>query len=640
MRILKLSSIVLLGLSLSLTAAAKQQKDYNVLLITVDTLRYDRISHHTDAHVQTPHMDKLAAKSVVYHRAFAHNPVTLPSHTNILTGTTPLFHGISGNQGFKLEDRFVTLAELLKGAGYATGAFIAAYPLDSRFGLDQGFDLYDDNYGVQTPYSLYFAQRRADEVLDPAMGWISKQSGKWFGWVHLFDPHEPYDPPAPYDQQYPDDPYSGEAAYTDSQLGMLFDYLEETGRLSDTIIILTADHGEALGDKGEISHSFFAYNSVIHIPLIIYIPGQKPASVYENASHVDIFPTLCDALDMKIPKHVQGESLLPLARGKSRSRAPIYFESMTPHLTAGWVPLRGFIRGDMKFIDQPIKEVYDLKRDLAEEFNLAAKSDVPRLEKDLKKLRKEFEGKGVSQNLDEVEEDMIKKMRTLGYISAGKPTAQKKYGPKDDLKNMLPIQIKMLHAITDFRGGRHDQALKNLREIISDRPDYLPAYSHMSNLFYSIGIKEQAVKSLRDGLKANKDSLYLQSRLGLMLVEVREYEEAISLLKKCISKEDTNPDYFLYLGVAQQKSGHFELALSNYQKALDLDKSNANVYNNIGSVHLMYFLRSRDLNEYRRAVANFNNALAFNPYLQAAINGKEAADKFKAQLEQLNSVKY
>ncbi|MGB2908312.1 MAG: sulfatase-like hydrolase/transferase [Candidatus Aminicenantaceae bacterium] len=517
MKILKIATVVLLGFSLSLTAAAKQN-DYNVLIITVDTLRYDRVSFHTDTYVQTPHIDKLASRSAVYHRAFAHNPITLSSHTNIMTGTTPLFHGISDNQGFKLDARFVTLAEHLKESGYSTAAFIGAFPLDSRFGLAQGFDLYDDNFGVQKPYSLYFAERRADEVLDPALRWISNQSDKWFGWVHLFD------------------------------------YLEDAGRMSDTIIILTADHGEALGDKGEITHSFFAYNSVIHIPLLVYVPGQKPAAVQENASHVDIFPTVCDALGLKSPKHLQGESLLPLARGKNRSSAAIYFESLTPHLTAGWAPLRGFIRGDMKFIDLPIKEVYDLRRDLAEEVNLASKSDIPSLEKDLKRLQKDFKGKGMNQNLDEVEQDMINKMRTLGYISAGKPNSLKKYGPQDDLKYLLPIQIKMHQAISDFREGRHDQALKNLQEIISQRPDYLPAYSHMSNLFYSLGIKEQAVKSLQDGLKANRDSLYLQSRLGLMLVEVQEYDEAIKLLKKCISKENTNPDYFLYMGVALQKS--------------------------------------------------------------------------------------
>jgi tetratricopeptide (TPR) repeat protein len=362
--------------------------------------------------------------------------------------------------------------------------------------------------------------------------------------------------------------------------------------------------------------------------------------VHENVSHVDIFPTVCEALGLKSPKHIQGESLLPLAKGKGRLDATIYFESMTPNLTAGWAPLRGFIRGDMKFIDLPIKEVYDLKRDVAEEFNLASKSDVTRLEKDLKKLQKKLRGDVVEQNLDDVEQDMISKMRTLGYITAGKAKGQKKYGPKDDLKSLLPLQIKMLTAIKDFREGRHDQALQNLKEVITTRPDYIPAYSHMSNLFFSLGIKEQAVQSLRDGLKTNRNSLYLQARLGLMLVEVQEYEEAIKLLKKCIAKEDNNPDYFIYLGVAQQKSGRFELALANYQEALKLDKSNSLIYNNIGSVHLMYFLRSQDLNQYRLAVSNFNNSLAFNPFLQAAINGREAAEKFKSQLEERNSVKY
>jgi arylsulfatase A-like enzyme/Tfp pilus assembly protein PilF len=639
MKISKLIAIVLLGLSLSLTAAAKQ-KDTNVLLITVDTLRYDRVGFHTDEHVRTPNMDRLASRSAVYHRAFAHNPVTLPSHVNIMTGTTPLYHGISDNPGFKLEERFLTLAELLKDSGYSTGAFIAAFPLDSRFGLDQGFDLYDDNYGVQKPYSLYFAERRADQVLEPAMAWIAKQEGKWFGWIHLFDPHEPYDPPAPYDQQYKDDPYSGEAAYMDAQLGKLFAYLEETGRMSDTVVVLTADHGEALGEHGELTHSYFAYNGAIHVPLFVYVPGLKPVEVHENVSHMDIFPTVCDALGIKSPKHIQGESLLPLAKGKGRSDATIYFESMTPNLTAGWAPLKGFIRGDLKFIDLPLKEVYDLRRDMDELVNLAAKSDISGLEKDLKKLQKSQRGEVVEQKLDDVEQDMLNKMRSLGYISAGKAKGQKKYGPKDDLKSLLPLQIKMQDAVKEFREGQHDQALKNLREIIVARPDYLPAYSHMSNLFYSLGIKEQAVQSLRDGLNANKDSLYLQARLGLMLVEIQEFDEAKKLLKKCIAKEDNNPDYFLYLGVAQQKSGQFELALASYHDALKLDKSNALVYNNIGSVHLMYFLRSHDLNQYRMAVSNFNNALAFNPYLQAAINGRDAAEKFKSQLENRNSVKY
>ena len=567
--------------------------DLNVLLITVDTLRYDRISFFVDDHVATPRMDALAERSAVFHRAFAHNPVTLPSHVNILTGTTPLFHGISDNPGFKLEGSAVTLAEHLKDAGYATAAFVAAFPLDSRFGLNQGFDLYDDNVGVQKPYSLYFAERSASEMIIPTMGWISKQTGKWFAWMHLFDPHEPYDPPMPYNQKYAKDLYSGEAAFVDSQLGQLFDFLKNLGFMENTMIILTADHGEALGEHGETSHSYFAYNSTIHIPLIIYIPDGAPAAIHENVSHVDIFPTVSEALGLKAPKEVQGESLLPLIKGKSRKNPAIYFESLTPFLTAGWAPLRGFIRGDLKYIDLPIPEVYDLRRDLAEDENLAAKSDLPQLAKDLKKVQKTFQGKGAEQKLDVVEQDMINKMRSLGYISAGASSKQKKYTAKDDLKNLLPLQMKMIRASKVFRKGEENAAIQDLADIIALRADYVPAYSHLSNLYYSLGEKDKAVETLRNGLAANKKNLYLMSRLGLMLVEVQKYDEAIDLLEQCISKEETNPDYFLYLGVAHQKGGRFDTAMENYRKALELDKSNSTVYNNIGSVHLMYFLRNQ-----------------------------------------------
>lgn len=636
-RTLNLRKILTIGLLVFFLGlpAAGEGSDINVLLITVDTLRYDRISFLDDTHVATPKMDALAARSAVFHRAFAHNPVTLPSHVNILTGTTPLFHGISDNPGFKLEDSAVTLAEHLKDAGYSTAAFVAAFPLDSRFGLSQGFDLYDDNYGIQRAYSLYFAERSASEMIIPTMGWISKQTGKWFAWMHLFDPHEPYDPPAPYDQKFADDLYSGEAAFVDSQLGVLFDFLKNLGFMKNTMIILTADHGEGLGDHGEISHSYYAYNSSIHIPLIIYLPEGKPVAVEENVSHVDIFPTVCDMLGLKPPKEVQGESLLPLIKGKSRKNNTIYFESLTPYLTAGWAPLRGFIRGDLKYIDLPIPEVYDLKRDLAEENNLAAKADLSQLSKDLKKVQKKLQGKGAEQKLDVVEQDMINKMRSLGYISAGSSSKQKKYTAKDDLKSLLPLQMKMIRATKGFRKGDVERSIRDLEDIIASRPDYVPAYSHLSNLHYSLGDKPLAVETLRKGLSANKKSLYLMSRLGLMLVEVQKYDEAIGLLEQCIAKEKTNPDYFLYLGVAHQKGGRFETAMENYKKALELDKSNSTVYSNIGSVHLMYFLRTRDLNQHRLAVANFNNALAFNPFNQAAKNGIEAANKFKNQLEKL-----
>ncbi len=259
----------------------------------------------------------MAGESLVFTRAFAHNPVTLPSHANILTGATSLYHGVSDNTGFKLDRKFLTIPQYLRRSGYATAAFIGAFPLDSRFGLDQGFDVYDDYYGTRNEREFFFVERPAEKVIAPAMAWIGKQSGKWFGWVHLFDPHQPYLPPSPFKEQYADDPYSGEVAYVDSQLGVLFDFLRARRLLEKTVVIVTADHGEALGEKGEDTHSYFAYNNTIHVPLFVHIPGRKPGTFAGNVCHADIFPTLCAVLGLKVPPHVQGESLLAImAAGK------------------------------------------------------------------------------------------------------------------------------------------------------------------------------------------------------------------------------------------------------------------------------------------------------------------------------------
>ncbi|MCJ7526230.1 MAG: sulfatase, partial [Candidatus Aminicenantes bacterium] len=304
-------------------SSKSQEPAFNVLLITIDTLRYDRVGILDPRHVKTPNLDMLAEKSLVFTRAFSHNPVTLPAHINILTGTTPLFHGVSDNTGFKLDKSFLTLPHYLRRFGYRTAAFVGAFPLDSRFGLDQGFDLYDDFYGTRNEREFFFVERPAEKVIAPAMAWIGKQTQKWFGWIHLFDPHQPYLPPSPFKETYAADPYSGEVAYVDAQLGVLFDFLRKKHLLEKTMVILTADHGEALGEKGEDTHSYFAYNNTIHVPLFIHIPGRKPQTFAKNVCHTDIFPTVCEALNLKIPPKLQGESLLEILAGGNRKSQEI-----------------------------------------------------------------------------------------------------------------------------------------------------------------------------------------------------------------------------------------------------------------------------------------------------------------------------
>jgi len=327
-----------------LGGASPNKKPLNVLLITIDTLRPDRLSCYSEKHIRTPQIDSLAEKGALFLKAFAHTPTTLPSHTNILLGTTPLYHGVHDNQNFIVRDEFLTLAEHLKSSGYATGAFVGAFPLDSRFGLTQGFDVYDDNYGSKNYQEFSYVERPAEVVIQNALEWLEVQEKPWFLWIHCFDPHQQYNPPEPFKTRYLDAPYNGEVAYVDHELGKVFSYLKNNGLKDKTVIIFTGDHGESLGQHGESTHGYFAYNSTLWIPLIINSPGMKSVVVDKHVCHVDIYPTVCDILNIPTPDFCQGISLEPALRGKKTknldSRA-IYFESLYPYYNRGWAPSPG-----------------------------------------------------------------------------------------------------------------------------------------------------------------------------------------------------------------------------------------------------------------------------------------------------------
>jgi arylsulfatase A-like enzyme/Flp pilus assembly protein TadD len=606
-----------------------EKKAYNVLLITLDTFRRDRLSVYSSKYLKTPNIDSLASKSFVFLRAYAHNPVTLPAHTNIMTGTTARYHGISDNTGFRLDDRFLTAAEHLKQQGYSTGAFLGAFPLDSRFGLGQGFDVYDDNYGTHNAMELFFVERPAEKVIAPAMKWISRQQGKWFAWIHLFDAHQAYLPPAPFNKRYKHDLYSGEAAYIDHSLKRLFDFLEARQAMNNTVIVITGDHGEALGEKGEETHSYFAYNNTIHIPLILYIPGAGVKQVQENVCHIDIFPTLCDILDIDTPRHLQGESLLPIIAGNKRKRRNIYFESLTPYLNRGWAPLRGFIRGDTKFIDLPIPEVYDIAKDPDETVNLAAQSNLKQLKRDLTKLKLDLRGKQMMQRSQTVGSDVRNKLKSLGYVSGTSVSRPTKFTEAHDLKTLLPLQNRMLAALGEFQNGSPTRAINGLKKVVAESPGFTLVYRHIATIYKETGQIQQAIDILEDGLKKNPGSINLMSKLGIILAEANQPDKAVELLKICIEKEDFNPENYNFMGVAYYKKGDFRSAMEYYRKALDLDNNYASVFNNIGSIYLVIYMKRKDDQAYRLALQNFNRALEIDPRLFAAYNGRGAAYKFK-----------
>jgi arylsulfatase A-like enzyme len=288
----------------------------NVLLITIDTLRADRLSCYSTKHVPTPNIDSLAKEGVLFSRAFANTSTTLPSHTNILSGVSPLYHGVHDNLHFVVREDLLTLAEHLKANGYATAAYVGAYPLDSRFGLDQGFDIYDDEYPHRYDQGLSSLERRAEDVVAKAVEGLKRLNSPWFVWLHCYDPYLPYDPPEPFNSRFNNNPYDGEVAYVDSVLGKLMGYLKAQNLFDETMIIFTGDHGESLGQHGEMSHGFYAYNTTIWVPFIINVPGSDARRVQQNVSHLDIFPTVCDFVGIKKPSYLQGFSLLPALEGK------------------------------------------------------------------------------------------------------------------------------------------------------------------------------------------------------------------------------------------------------------------------------------------------------------------------------------
>jgi tetratricopeptide (TPR) repeat protein len=388
------------------------------------------------------------------------------------------------------------------------------------------------------------------------------------------------------------------------------------------MIILTADHGEALGEKGEDTHSYFAYNNTIHVPLFVYVPGRKPETFAGNVCHADIFPTICAVLGLKIPPQLQGESLLATMAAGERKSPEIYFESLTAYLNRDWAPLRGLISGNTKFIDLPIKEVYDLGNDMGEERNLAGSSKIGPLMDSLNRLMRKLKNPLASGRESRLDPETQKRLKSLGYISEN-PSGQHKrqYTEKDDLKTLLPLQRQLLTGVAQFQSGDFPGAEKTIRAVITDSPGFILAYTHLASMFKEMGKIAAAVKLLEQGLEKNPGNILLLSKLGIILADSGGWQRAIPILETCVGREDFDPEKFNFLGIAYYQGGDFAKALQNYDRALELDRNNAAVYSNIGGVHLALFLRKRQEQERVQAEENFKKALVIDPRLFSACNG-------------------
>jgi arylsulfatase A-like enzyme/tetratricopeptide (TPR) repeat protein len=588
-----------------------RSSDQNVLLITVDTLRNDAVG--PDSAARTPNLDRLAREGFRFD-AHTHAVVTLPAHASIFTGLYPFVHGIRDNTGYRLSPAATTIATLLKTSGFATGAFVGAFPLDSRFGLGTGFDEYDDKYGDTNRLGdLVIPERPAEAVVRAAREWIGRQSGRWFAWVHVYDPHSPYSPPAPFDREYAGQPYAGEVAYVDRALGPLLDDARR-GPRSATIVV-TSDHGEALGSHGEETHGLFAYEPTLRVPLVISLTSQPDAFRAVRggvpAQHVDLLPTILDALALEAPASLPGVSLLKMLESGSRSDRASYFEAMSASLNRGWAPLTGVIVGTEKYIDLPIPELYDVAADPDEQDNLLhsdeAKGSV------LRARLHAFGPTRPSQERTLENPEVVRRLSALGYVS-GSTKPKETYTEDDDPKRLIDLDRAIQQGVALASQGQPARALQIYRDLVGRRPTMALGYLHAAYLLWEMGQPAEAIDTLQRAVSAGAVTPELQAQLGIYLAESGKSDQAIALLTPLGTGATADVDALNGLGIAQARGGRESEALRTFEAALHLDPTNATALQNIGSVQIAR-------GDLRAARVAFTGALALDPALASALNG-------------------
>ncbi len=523
-------------------AAESPRPARDVVLVTIDTLRYDAVGFDGNPRGTTPNLDRFASEGRVFSQTHAHNVITLPSHTNILTGLYPYQHGVRENAGFRLGPDVETLSTRLGRKGYATGAFVGAFVLDARYGLSRGFDVYEELYRhLDDPLAFDIQEASGEEVVGAGMAWFRAQENRpRLLWVHLYDPHAPYKPPKAFAERFPNDLYLGEVAYADSALAPLLDLARQSP--TPPLLIVTADHGESRGSHGELTHGLFAYEATLHVPLFLWCPGLvPPGRDAVPARHVDILPTVLDALGMPPPPGLPGHSLLDPKRVEAAEGS--YFEALSAAFNRGWAPLRGLVSGGQKYIELPLPEFYDLTSDPEESRNLVAEPPDA-----LRRLRKRIlELPTVPTERGAIGSEEAAKLRSLGYL-AGSGEAKASFGPADDPKTLIGVDQDLHKTIELFEHGRLDEAASVARKVVVENPKMKLGYLQLATVLQEKGDLSGAVEVLRQASARGAGGESLERREALLLCEASRPREAVALLSRY--RESSDPETLNALGIA------------------------------------------------------------------------------------------
>jgi arylsulfatase A-like enzyme/Tfp pilus assembly protein PilF len=562
-------------------------RGHNVLLITLDTTRADRIGCYGHVPARTPALDELAARGVLFDRAMAQVPLTLPSHATILTGRYPREHGLRVNGQGALPPSVPSIATVLQSQGYRTGAVVAAYVLHSVFGLDQGFDSYEDRVDptATDPWGLS-AERRADAVTDRALQWLNQKSEQpFFCWIHYFDPHDPYEPPEPYASLLAD-PYDGEIAFMDSQIRRVLDWLEQNNEAERTLIVVVGDHGESFGEHREFGHTTFLYQTNLHIPLIVVHPllipqGRRIQTVVETT---DLVPTMLDLLGWADKLNTPGASLLPLLAGQTAEPRSAYAESEYGFYSLGWAQQRSLTTDRWKYILSAKPELFDLRDDPGELRNLVSTEPaVASRMRDALATRYASMTAGTASGV-ELQEESRRRLESLGYVSPGAR-------PGDDLlitegledpKDRYHVFEKMRVAQGYAEQERWAEALPLLEECVRESPNSYMLSELLGRYYEKLGRTNEAIRAMKDALKANPQSIATLSKVGELLLSAERYAEAAEHLSAAlVVKEGSARTNMLYARALRALGSHEE-AVRVARRAESILGDNGWIQNELG----------------------------------------------------------
>ncbi|MDH3590647.1 MAG: sulfatase-like hydrolase/transferase [Planctomycetota bacterium] len=556
----------------------------NVLLISVDTLRADRLGFEGHAGADTPNLDRLAAEGVRYTQAVSPTPVTLPAHASLLTGARPTTHGVRHNGTFVLDDAAETLAERLSAADYRTAAFTAAFVLDRRYGLAQGFDLYDDavNPTAAIAVDARFNERPADRVVDAALAWLAQDvdDAPFFAFVHLFDPHAPYAPPPPFDRG---DRYDGELAFVDRQIGRLLDALRKDGTLDRTIVVFTSDHGESLGDHGEPTHGVFLYDVTVRVPLVFGPPCLDLAEARSEGTRcergptgiaiddrpaglVDVAPTLLDWLGLPPLERADG---IPLDGRESTERG-LFLESLVPLLDFGWAPLRGWRTIDRKFVSAPREEWYRLDEDPDERRNR-----LPELESEATPSREALgaalEGTpdplAVADRERGLDAETKARLASLGYVrGAGRTPVRGVHDPKDRIE----VWTRTARAGAYAAEGRLDEAMDDIRFALAEDPDDAKVWYTAARVFEARKQPVESERCLRQAAALDPRAETF-AQLAIFALRRGDRETYTADLAAAEALDPRDGGVWLARGVLAASERRYDEALAHFEKAVEFD---------------------------------------------------------------------